>query len=108
MTNSAPTDRIYVRDTRSLNEYSYSSIDAVITRLTELRAEGYTQVDIEARLDGYGSAELDFNVVRRRLENDEEYGNRTRLVETYRQRRYQEYLKMREEFGPDTGPFEPA
>ena len=108
MTNSTPTDRVYVHDTRSLNEYSYSSIDVVIARLTELRAEGYTQVYIEARPDGYGSVELDFNVVRRRLENDEEYGNRTRLVETYRQRRYLEYLRMREEFGPDTGPFEPA
>lgn len=110
MTNSAPTfppGRIYVHEHYPLNEYSYSSIDEFIVQLTALRAEGYTQVDIEARLDGYGDAELDFNVVRRRLENDEEYGNRTKLVETHRQRRYQEYLKMREEFG-DTGPFEPA
>ena len=110
MTNSAPTfppDRIYVHENFSLTAYSYSSIDELIVQLTELRAEGYTRVDIEARLDADGGAELDFNAVRRRLENDEEYGNRTRLVETYRQRRYQEYLRMREEFG-DTGPFEPA
>lgn len=107
MTNSTPTDRIYVHDNFPLNEYSYSSIDELIVQLTTLRAEGYTRVDIEARTDSYGGAELDFNVVRRRLENDEEYGNRTRLVETYRQRRYQEYVKLQAEFG-NTGPFEPA
>ena len=107
MTDSAPTDRILVRDHYSLNEYSISRIDVVIEQLTELRAQGYTHVDIEAQDDGYGGHELSFDVVRQRLENDEEYGKRVGMVETYRQRRYQEYLKMREEFG-DTGPFEPV
>ena len=110
MTNSAPTfppGRIYVHEHYPLNEYSYSSIDELIVQLTTLRVEGYTRVDIEARLDGYGGTELDFNAVRVRLENDEEYGNRTKLLEAHRQRRYQEYLRMREEFG-NTGSFEPA
>ena len=110
MTNSAltiPPDRIYVYENFSLTAYSYSDIEVVITKLTELLVEGYTRLDVEACGDGYGGTKLNFNAVRRRLENDEEYGNRIRLVETHRQRRYQEYLRMREEFG-DTGPFEPA
>lgn len=100
-----PTDRILVTETFPLNEYSSSSIEVVIAQLTERRAEGYTHVDIEAR-SYFGDPELGFDVVRKRLENDEEYAKRTQMVEEYRQRRYREYLRMREEFG-DTGPFEP-
>ena len=102
-----PTTRQAVHDNYSLNSYTYSDIEVVIAKLTELLAEGYTRLDVEAGSDGYGGTELNFNAVRVRLENDEEYGNRTKLVEAHRQRRYQEYLRMREEFG-NTGPFEPA
>jgi len=101
-----PTDRILVTETFSLNDYSSSSIEMVVEQLTKLRAKGYTRVDIGAQVDEYGDPEIRFEVARRRLENDEEYGRRVGMVETYRQRRYQEYLRMREEFG-DTGPFEP-
>jgi hypothetical protein len=107
MTNSALTDRRYVYDTFSLNEYSTSNIEVVIEQLTELRAKGYTRVDIEARGDEYGYHELSFDVVRRRLENDEEYAKRTEMDEEYRQRRYREYLRMCKEFGHDPAPFEP-
>lgn len=96
-----PNARQKVYDNYSLNDYSYSDIEYVIAKLTELLAEGYTKLDVEACSDGYGGAELTFNAVRIRLENDKEYANRMGLRETNRKRRYQEYVKLREEFGSD-------
>jgi hypothetical protein len=102
-----PTDRILVTETFSLNDYSSSSIEMVVEQLTKLRAKGYTRVDIGAQVDEYGDPEIRFEVARRRLENDEEYAKRTKEEETYRQRRYREYLRMCKEFGHDPAPFEP-
>ena len=96
-----PTTRQAVHDNYDLGEYSYSDIEVVITQLTELLAEGYTRLDVEACGDGYGGAELNFNAVRVRLENDEEYTNRISLLESMRKRRYEQYVKLQEEFGSD-------
>lgn len=90
-----------VHDYYSLNNYSYCDIVDVIAKLTELLAEGYTKLDVEAIPYGYGGAELNFNATRIRLENDKEYANRMGLREADRKRRYQEYVKLREEFGSD-------
>jgi hypothetical protein len=98
MTNPAPTDRIYINETFSLNEYSSSRIEVVIEQLTELLAEGYTAVDIEAQSNSYGGAELSFNVVRRRPESDEEYATRMSGIEAQRERRRLQYLRLRAEF----------
>ena len=102
------TTRQNVRDNYNLGEYTYSDIEVVIAKLTELLAEGYTKLDVEACGDGYGGTELNFNAVRVRLENDEEYGNRIsgvticemKLMEAMMRRsRYEQYVKLQEEFG---------
>ena len=93
------TTRQNVHDNYNLGEYTYSDIEVVIAKLTELLAEGYTKLDVEACGDGYGGTELNFNAVRVRLENDEEYGNRMKLREAMRRSRYEQYVKLQEEFG---------
>ena len=95
------TTRQNVYDNYNLGEYTYSDIEVVIAKLTELLAEGYTKLDVEACGDGYGGTELNFNAVRVRLENDEEYGNRTKFREAMRRSRYEQYVKLQEEFGSD-------
>ena len=90
-----------VYDNYDLGEYTYSDIEVVIAKLTELLAEGYTKLDVEARGDSYGDVELNFNAVRVRLENDEEYTNRTKLKEAMRRSRYEQYVKLMAEFGSD-------
>ena len=97
-----PNARQKVHDNYSLDSYSYSDIEVVIAKLTELLAEGYTKLDVEAGGDGYGGAELNFNAVRVRLENDEEYGNRMRLKEAMRRSRYEQYVKLMAEFGSES------
>jgi hypothetical protein len=96
-----PNTRQKVYDNYSLNNYTYSDIEVVIAKLTELLAEGYTKLDVEAHEDGYGGAELNFNVVRIRLENDKEYANRMKLRESSRKSRYEQYVKLQKEFGSD-------
>ena len=97
-----PTTRQNVYDNYDLGEYTYSDIEVVIAKLTELLAEGYTKLDVEVCGDGYGDAELNFNAVRVRLENDEEYGNRTKLKEAMRRNRYEQYVKLMAEFGSES------
>ena len=96
-----PDTRQKVYDNYSLNDYTYSDIEVVIAKLTELLAEGYTKLDVEAHGDGYGGGELSFNVVRERLENDKEYANRMKLREAWRKSRYEQYVKLQKEFGSD-------
>lgn len=96
-----PNARQNVYDNYDLGEYTYSDIEVVIAKLTELLAEGYTKLDVEARGDSYGDVELNFNAVRVRLENDEEYTNRTKLKEAMRRSRYEQYVKLMAEFGSD-------
>ena len=96
-----PNARQNVYDNYDLGEYTYSDIEVVIAKLTELLAEGYTKLDVEAGSDGYGGGELNFNAVRVRLENDEEYTNRTKLKEAMRRSRYEQYVKLMAEFGSD-------
>ena len=97
-----PNARQNVYDNYDLGEYTYSDIEVVIAKLTELLAEGYTKLDVEAGSDGYGGGELDFNAVRVRLENDEEYTNRTKLKEAMRRNRYEQYVKLMAEFGSES------
>ena len=96
-----PNARQKVYDNYSLNDYSYSDIEVVIAKLTELLAEGYTKLEVEACDDGYGGTERNFSAVRERLENDKEYADRMGIRETNRKRRYEQYVKLREEFGSD-------
>lgn len=97
-----PNARQKVHDSYSLNDYTYSDIEEVIAKLTELLAEGYTKLDVEACGDSYGDVELNFNAVRVRLENDEEYANRTKLMEAMRRSRYEQYVKLMAEFGSES------
>ena len=96
-----PNARQNVYDNYDLGDYAYSDIEVVIAKLTELLAEGYTKLDVETCGDGYGGGELNFNAVRVRLENDEEYTNRTKLKEAMRRSRYEQYVKLMAEFGSD-------
>lgn len=104
---SNPIARQNVYDNYSLDEYSYSDIEVVIAKLTELLAEGYTKLDVGANDDGFGNAESTFHVVRTRLENDEEYASRISLLKAMRKNRYEQYVRLQKEFGSEsTGPVE--
>jgi hypothetical protein len=96
-----PIARQNVRDNYDLGGYTYSDIEEVIAKLTELLAEGYTKLEVETCGDGYGNDELNFNAVRLRLENDEEYADRISFLESRRKRRYEQYVKLQEEFGDE-------
>jgi hypothetical protein len=87
-----------VFDYYDLSDYEYTDISIVIKKLIELHDEGYTKVDIEAEIDGYGCPRAKFKVTRTRLESDDEYATRMAFVEAQRERRRQEYLKLKAEF----------
>lgn len=91
-----------VYDEVNVSDLNYSSLGSVIERLIEYKREGYDKFEVEAYED-YGSTVATLRVTRRRLENDEEYANRMRSMEAYRERRRQEYLRLREEFANEEG-----
>jgi hypothetical protein len=91
------TARGTVLDTVDVSDLKYSSLKEVVGRLTELLAQGYTGFDAEIR-EEYGSSSIELGVTKQRLENDEEYANRMKLIETSRQRRHEEYLRLKAEF----------
>lgn len=93
-----PLARQTVHDFYDLDDYKYADIDDVIQQLVKLRDEGYTKVDIEADTDRYGGVCTEFKATRTRLESDEEYATRIAFVGVQRERRRQEYLKLKAEF----------
>jgi hypothetical protein len=95
----APTiDRIVVYDNHDLSDYLYSDIGDLIAELIRVRELGYTKVDIDTETDHYGNTTVTFNAVRSRLETDEEYETRQKVIQTVQQRRYAEYLRLKSEF----------
>ena len=91
-------DRLTVYDNHDLTAYLYSDIGDLIAELIKVRELGYTKVDIDTETDHYGNTTVTFNATRARLETDEEYETRQKFIQTLRQRRHAEYLRLKAEF----------
>jgi len=96
MQDSIPRETVY--EAYDLCDYKYANINHVIEQLTKLRDEGYTKVDIEVESAGYGEYTSVFNATRVRPETDQEYESRIKSLELNRERRRQQYLRLKEEF----------
>jgi hypothetical protein len=95
----APTiDRITVYDIHDLSDYLDNPIEHLIAELIRVRELGYTRLITDAETDHYGNTTVTFNAVRSRLETDEEYETRQKVIQTVQQRRYAEYLRLKSEF----------
>lgn len=97
MQDSIPRKTVY--EAYDLSDYKYANINHVIEQLTKLRDEGYTKVDIEVESAGCGEYTSVFNATRVRPETDQEYDSRIKSLELDRERRRQQYLRLKEEFG---------
>ena len=84
-------------------DFFQSSVEKTAVYIRELSEDGWTGIDY---------AECDVALIRTRLETDEEYEERIAMEEDFekrrikdidgqRKRRYQQYLKLKEEFGND-------
>jgi hypothetical protein len=99
-----PTVRQVTHDIVDVSDLRWSSLDAVVDRLTDLQAKGYTGFDVDT-YDDYGSTSVELKVTRERLENDEEYETRMKQTEFLRKREYDHFLKLKAKFEDPTKPF---
>jgi hypothetical protein len=106
-----PTARQITHDVVDVSDLRWSSsgsgsgsgtggtkLDAVVERLTDLQAKGYTGFDVEAYEEQYGGTEVTLKVTRERLENDEEYEVRMKRTEFFKKREYQHFLELKAKF----------
>ena len=102
--NYDPMARQNVFDRVDVSDLRWSSLDAVIERLTELRSQGYTGFDAEAQ-EEWGDHCVGLTVTRRRLENDEEYEQRIKIEKANEKRDYAIFLALKAKFEDPTKPF---
>ena len=84
-------------------DFFQSSVEKTAVYIRELSEEGWTGIDYD---------ECEVTLTQRRLETDEEYEERIAMETNFKQRaetlkelarksRYEQYLKLKEEFGND-------
>ena len=98
ISNYDPTARQVTHDVVDVSGLRWSSLDAVVERLTDLQAKGYTGFDVEAYAEQTGCTEVTLKVTRERLENDKEYEVRMKRTEFLEKREYQHFLALKAKF----------
>ena len=98
ISNYDPTARQVTHDVVDVSGLRWSSLDAVVERLTDLLAKGYTGFDVEAYEEQYGGTDVTLKVTRERVENDEEYEARMKRTEFFRKREYEHFLALKAKF----------
>jgi hypothetical protein len=98
------TARQFVFDSVDVSDLKWSPLDVIVEKLTNLQAEGYTDLEVEA-YDDYGSATTTLKVTKQRLENDEEYAGRMKFVKAREKREYDHFLQLKAKFEDPTKPF---
>ena len=94
---------ITLRKYLSVSEFVQSTVEGMIEYLQALGVEGWTRVD-------YDDSDNDITLTQQRLETNEEYADRLAREKDAkdrakmhkardRERRYKDYLKLKEEFG---------
>jgi hypothetical protein len=96
-TRPDPTARQTRLDEVDISDLRWSSLDALVERLTELQTQGYTGFNAETH-EEYGDFVVTINVTRQRPESDEEYATRMGEIDASRERRRQAYLSLKAEF----------
>lgn len=97
--NPDPLARQFIYDSLKVNSQEYGDLTKMIEKLTELRAEGYTRLEVDLE-EEYQETYPVVSVTRQRLETDEEYEARQQLAAKHREIRRQAYLSLKGEFEP--------
>lgn len=95
-----PMARQTILDNVDVSDLKWSSLNAVVERLTELQAQGYTAFDAETH-EEWGDSVVTIKVTKQRLETDEEYARRLGYLEADRKRQYEAYLALKAKFEPE-------
>lgn len=90
--------RHQIIDTRKL-DIDYMSLETAIGKLTDAMKDGFTRVELEVEGGYYDSHTAVFTVTKQREETDQEYNDRMQKEKYWKDRRRQEYERMKKEFG---------